>query len=204
MSVSITDIVPATRAAGAARSRPRISPVSAVVPRLPAIAAGQLWLVELASGEALPAPVHHALDGANVVIYDRALTAAVADGLPLGSYAEPASGSEAAAARSVRFARDGWSVARLLPAGLSPRERTRRVQDVVDELAAAKVAGRLSVTILADAADGIEERIEARFDDLTAIVASFPRNTRLAIVIDAFGEAVATRLHAVAANGLAG
>jgi hypothetical protein len=199
--VSISEIIPATRVAGTASSRRRISPT---VPRLPVIAPGQLWLVELAPGEAPPAPVRHALDGANVVIYDRALTAALGDELPLGSYAEPASGSEAAAARSVRFARDGWSVARLLPAALSPRERTRRVQDIVDELAAAKVPGRLPVAILADAADGIEERIEARFDDLTAIVASFPRATRLAIVIDAFAAGVATRLHAVAANGLAG
>jgi hypothetical protein len=128
----------------------------------------------------------------------------VADELPLGGYAEPASGSEVSAARSVRFVRDGWSVARLLPAGVSPRERTRRTQDIVDELAAAKVAGRLPVTILADAADGIEERIEARFDDLTAIVASFPRDTRLAIIIDAFSGGAGARLHAVAANGLAG
>jgi len=202
--VSITEITPATRIAGSAPSRPRVSPVSPVVPRLPALAPGQLWLVELVPGEAPPAPVRHALDGANVVIYDRALTAALGDELPMGSYAEPASGSEAAALRSVRFMRDGWSVARLLPAGPSPRERTRRVQDIVDELAAAKVAGRLPVTILADAADGIEERIEARFDELAAIVASFPRDTRLAIVIDAFAGGVATRLHAVAANGLAG
>jgi hypothetical protein len=161
-------------------------------------------LVDLAPGEVPSGPARHVLDAANVVIYDRALTASVADGLPLGSYAEPASGSEAAASRSVRFERDGWSVARLLPAGLSPRERTRRVQDVVDELAAAKVAGRLPVTILAEAADGIEERIEARFDDLTAIVASFPRDTRLAIVIDAFTGSIGARLNAVAANGLAG
>jgi hypothetical protein len=201
MSVSISEIIPATHIAGLEHSRPRISPV---VPRLPIVAPGQLWLVDLAPEEAPSAAARHALDGANVVIYDRALTAALTDALPLGGYAEPAAGSEAAAARSVRFARDGWSVARLLPAGLSPRERTRRVQDVVDELAAAKVAGRLPVTILAEAADGIEERIEARFDDLTAIVASFPRDTRLAIVIDAFAGSAGARLHAVAANGLAG
>jgi hypothetical protein len=199
--VSITEISPTTRVAGTAHPRPRISPV---VPRLPSVTPGQLWLVDLAPGEVPSGPARHVLDAANVVIYDRALTASVADGLPLGSYAEPASGSEAAASRSVRFERDGWSVARLLPAGLSPRERTRRVQDVVDELAAAKVAGRLPVTILAEAADGIEERIEARFDDLTAIVASFPRDTRLAIVIDAFTGSIGARLNAVAANGLAG
>ena len=199
--MSIAEIIPTARVAGTAHSRPRISPV---VPRLPSVAPGQLWLVESAPEEVSPAPVHHVLDSVNVVIFDRALTASVADGLPLGTYAEPASGSEVAAARSVSFARDGWSVARLLPAGLSPRERTRRIQDVVDELAEAKVAGRLPVTILAEAADGIEERIEARFDDLTTIVASFPRDTRLAIVIDAFTGGVSARLHAVAANGLAG
>jgi hypothetical protein len=199
--VSITEIIPATHVAGPARSRPSISPV---IQKFAALAPGQLWLVEQAPEEAASASVRHVLDGANVVIYDRALTAAVADGLPLGSYAEPASGPEASASRSVRFARDGWSVARLLPAGLSSRERTRRVQDVVDELAVAKVAGRMPVAILAEAADGIEERIEARFDDLTTIVASFPRDTRLTIVIDAFAGGVATRLHAVAANGLAG
>ena len=203
--MSITETIPTVRIAGIARSPARISGVtSPIVPTFPAIAPGQLWLVEQTPEQVMSASVHHALAGANVVIYDRALTAIVAEELPLGSYAEPASGSEAGAARGVRFARDGWSVARLLPAGRPPRERTRRVQDVVDELAAAKIAGRMPVTILAEAADGIEERIEARFDDLAAIVAGFPRDTRLTIVIDALAGGVATRLHAVAANGLAG
>jgi hypothetical protein len=198
--VSISEIIPAPRVTGAMRSRPHLSPI---LPTRPAVAPGQLWLVELAPQQVLPLPARQALDGVNVVIYDRGLTAVVAEELPLGGYAEPASGSEAAAARSVRFANDGWSVARLLSAGFSSRERTRRVQDIVDELAAAKVAGRLPVTILADAGDGIEERIEARFDDLTAIVASFPRDTRLTIVVDAFAGVVVP-LHTVAMNGLAG
>ena len=92
----------------------------------------------------------------------------------------------------------------MLPAHLPQRERTRRVQDIVDQLAVAKVPGRLPVLIVAEGADGIEERLEARFDDLTAIVARYPRDTRLAIVIDAFGAGVAATLHAIAANGLAG
>lgn len=179
--------------------------VSSVDPVLPAITSGQLWLVELPLEGVLPAPVHHALSSANVVIYDRALAGPVAQALSLGGYAEPADAAagQAAAARSVRFARDGWSVARLLPAGLSPRERTRRVQDIVDELAAVKVLGRLPVLVIARSG-GIEERIEARFDDLAAIVVSYPRDTLLTVVIDAFGGAPAARLHAVAANGLAG
>jgi hypothetical protein len=62
----------------------------------------------------------------------------------------------------------------------------------------------LPVTILAEAADGIEERLDVRFDNLAAVVASYPRDTRLTIVIDAAAGGPAVRLHAVAANGLAG
>jgi len=204
--VSISEIILAESLAGTTRRRRR-NP--AVFPTLAAVTPGQLWLAQLPELGPPSAPVRHALirhalKGADVVIYDRALAGQVANLLPLGSYAEPASTPDGAAARSVRFARDGWSVARLLPARLAQRERTRRVQDLVDELAALKVAGRLTVTILAEAPDGIEERIEARFDDLAAIVASYPRDTLLAIVVDAFGGGGVGRLHTVAANGLAG
>ena len=200
--MSISEIIPSNYIATA----PRRSHLRAAPSALPTVTPGQLWLIELPVDGAAPSPLRHALDGVNVVIYDRALAAAVAESLPFGSYAEPASAqSDATAARCVRFARDGWSVARLMPARVQQRERTRRVQDVVDELAAAKVAGRLPVSILAETADGIEERYEARFDDLAAIVDSHPSDTLLAIVIDAFGGAGApARLHAIAANGLAG
>ena len=171
---------------------------------LPAVAPGQLWLAELAAGAPFSAPACHVLGSANVLIYDRALADLVANALPLGGYAEPALDAEAAAARGVHFARDGWSVARLLAARLAPRERTRRVQDVVVELAAAKVAGQLPVQILAEAPHGIEEYLSVRFDELTAVVARFPRETQLAIVIDAFGGGAASRVHHIAANGLAG
>ena len=197
--MSITEIIPAANFAGTAPRRQG----AAAPPTLPAVAPGQLWLIEVPAAGALPAPARHALDGINVVIYDRALADAVAGGLPLGGYAEPAAAHEAAASRCVHFARDGWSVARLLPAGLSQRERTRRTQDFVDELASAKVLGGLRVQIVAEDADGIAEQFEARFDDLASIVALHPRDTRLAVVIDAF-DGGATRLHAVAANGLAG
>jgi hypothetical protein len=198
--VSITEIFPADDVVGLAPRRA----ASPALPPLPVVAPGQLWLVELPDTGAVPAPARHVLDHANVVIYDRSLAGNVAEALPLGGYAEPASDAAQTAARAARFARDGWSVARLLPARLAPRERTRRVQDVVDALAAAAIAGRLPVTILAEAADGIEERTEARFDELTAVVARHPRDTRLAIVIDTSGAGGAARLHAVAANGLAG
>jgi hypothetical protein len=200
--VSITEIIPAESLTGTSPCR---QSNDAARQTLPIIKPGQVWLVELPVEGAPFAPACHVLDSANVVIYDRGLENTVAAALPLGGYAEPAAtGNEAAAGRCVRFARDGWSVARLLPVRLPQRERTRRTQDFVDELAAAGIGGRLPVSILAEGADGIEERLEGRFDDLTTVVASFPRDTRLAIVIDAFPTGIAARLHAVAANGLAG
>jgi hypothetical protein len=199
--VSIVELVSARHVVPDA---PRRRDAHAALPSLPDVVPGQLWLIELDGAGPMPVAAHQVLDRANVVIYDRILGDTVAQGLPLGGYAEPALGAEPAAARSVRFARDGWSVARLLPTGLSPRERTRRVQDIVDELAVSGAAGRLPVTILAEAADGIEERLDVRFDDLTTVVASYPRDTRLTIVIDAAAGGAAVRLRAVAANGLAG
>jgi hypothetical protein len=200
--VSITEIIPAESLTGTSPCRQFND---AARQALPAIKPSQVWLVELPVEGAPFAPACHALDSANVVIYDRGLENAVAEALPLGGYAEPAAeAGEAVAARCVRFARDGWSVARLSPASLPQRERMRRVQDFVDELLAAGVSGRLSVSILAEGADGIEEQLEARFDDLTTVVASYPRDTRLAIVIEAFPTGIAARLHAVVANGLAG
>jgi hypothetical protein len=200
--VSIVELVSARHVApDVARRRD----VHAALPSLPEVAPGQLWLIELDGACPMPVAAHQVLDRANVVIYDRILGDTVAQGLPLGGYAEPALGAEPAAARSVRFARDGWSVARLLPAGLAPRERTRRVQDIIDELAVSGAAGGLPVAILAEAADGIEERLDIRFDNLAAVVGSYPRDTRLTIVIDASAAGgAAVRLRAVAANGLAG
>lgn len=199
--MSITVIAPAGRVAAPA---PRSREVESS-PAMPEVTSGQLWLVELPAGSPPGGTARHVFDGANVVIYDRALADTVALGLPLGTYAEPAPAkSDAAAARAVQFARDGWSVVRVLQPRAGQRERTRRVQDIVDELAAAKIAGQLPVTILTHSPDGTDERIDARFDDLASIVAAHPRDTLLAIVIDAFGDAGAARLHAVAANGLAG
>lgn len=173
-------------------------------PALPAVAPGQVWLIEMPADGALPAQIRDALEAVNVVVYDRALTDAVSRSLLLGNYAEPAAAQgDATAARCVRFARDGWSVARLVPAQLAPRERTRRVEDMVDELARVGVVGRLPASILAAGADGVSEQIEARLDDLASLVSSHPRDTSLAIVMEAFGEvAAATRMHAVAGNGM--
>lgn len=195
--MSICVIAPVAPLAGrAAGHRAPAAP-----PTLPAVRAGQLWLVELPLAGGIPAPLRPALRGVNVVIYDRPLAATVAPALAFGGYAESA--QSGAPARCVGFARDGWSVARAFPAGLAVRERSRLVQDIIDQLARAKVSGRLPVAIFAAAADGIEEHLAALLDDLAAIVPRYPHDTRLTVVIEAFAAAMA-RPQAVVANGLAG
>src|SRR5690349_18134531 len=86
---------------------------------LPLMQPGQLWWVELPTrGPELAPFEYRALSTANVLVYDRALASTVARHLPLGSYAEPAALDHGrlnlASERCLRFARDGWSVARLL------------------------------------------------------------------------------------------
>jgi hypothetical protein len=199
--VSVSEIFPS---APLARSGPRHRPPPPVAKVLPEIAPGQLWLVEAAAVKAEPsASARHAIDGANVVIYDRALTGRLGNSLPLGIYAEPAALGDGAAVRSVRFARDGWSVVRLMAPRLPHRDRVRRVRDIVDALAAARVPAAAPVRVLAEAAYGIREETETTLDRLIGAVATFDRDTRLTIVIDAFGAAAANS-RAIAANGLAG
>ena len=175
---------------------------------LPRVAGGQIWLVEATAAKAPPsAPAQHALDSANVVIYDRSLGGRLAVGFPLGTYAEPAPDADGtgavAAARCVRFARDGWSVVRLLPPRPAQRERLRRVREIVRGLTGAGAPGSLPVRVLAEATYGIRDESETRLDRLADTVATYDRDTRLAIVIDAFAEAAAAP-PLVAANGLAG
>jgi hypothetical protein len=204
--VSISEVFRAEPIARRA-PRPRLAPV--VLPIFPDIVPGQLWLVEAPAAKGAPsAPVRHALDGANVVIYDRVLTGRLVYSLPLGTYAEPAAATDgagdSAASRCVRFARDGWSVARLMPPRQPQRDRVRRIREFSDELIAARLPGSLPVRVMAEAAYGIREETDTRLDRLADTVATYSRDTRLAIVIDAFGGASGVGLQAVAGNGLAG
>ena len=202
--MSISEILPAEPIT----IRPvRRRPTPPALPTLPDIAPGQLWLVEAPAVKGAPStPARHALDGANVVIYDRALAGRLAFSFPLGTYAEPASESpdDAVAVRCVRFARDGWSVARLMAPRLPQRERVLRIRAFADALAAARVPGSQPVRVLAEAAYGFREETDTRLDRLADTVATYDRDTRLAIVIDAFDGGASAGLQAVAGNGLAG
>jgi hypothetical protein len=88
----------------------------------PTIEAGQVWLVECGAGS-LSAFHTALLERANVVLYERALVAVVAEALPIGGYAEPLSATGplaagptalAVAPRARQFAADGWGVLQLV------------------------------------------------------------------------------------------
>lgn len=173
---------------------------------LPTVHAGQLWLVELPTAERKFSPFEfRALTTANVVIYDRALASTVARALPLGGYAEPAPASEPASdlawERCLRFARDGWSVVRLV----HPQGRVQRIQHLSKRLRAAKGPASLPVSVFANTGAGYE-RSEAELDGLGDIISSYSLKQTLAltIIIDTPGAGVAPRLSVVSSNGLAG
>jgi hypothetical protein len=195
--VSLTELFAAAPQVAAVRHPPlALMPSSSVK-------GGQIWFVE-AAAEAMDKLIAGALAAADAVIYDRRLGKVLPDALPLGTYAEPANGSgNIAEERCVGFARDGWSVARLLPARLPQRERMGHIRGIVNALTAARVPGSLRVRVMAEIAAGIREETIVSLDRLADIVATYERPTALTIAIDAFAGTAAT-LYPAAANGLAG
>jgi hypothetical protein len=171
---------------------------------LPAVEPGQLWLVEICPDFGLSAAERHLLSSANVILYDRTLSDEVAALLPLGGYAEPAPLPDGLhdIERSVRFALDGWSVARLIDASHRRPSREARLRAVVDRLYAGGAGGQLPVRIFADAGS------RSFFSDQTRLATLDPdtvaaRNERLILVFD---EVALSRVptYSIAANGLAG
>jgi hypothetical protein len=201
--MSIAEFISTTPPGRAARPQP------GPLPTFPIIEPGQLWLIELPTADREPsALVRRVLDGVNVVLYDRALTDIVAGSLPLGRYAEPAASTDETndpgAARAVHFACDGWSVARLVPARPTQRERIVRVRRLIDELATTKAASEVAVTVLGELSEGVCEPTQTRLNRLDQVVVTYPRSARLTIVVDGINRQTAARLYAVAGNGLAG
>jgi len=179
---------------------------------LPVIQPGQLWFVELpASGPELAPFEYRGLTTANIVVYDRALAPTVASHLPLGSYAEPATangGSTGAAfERCVRFARDGWSVTRLLhPRAGSGWEQLETLRQLSQHLLAVKIPGDLPVQIFVARGNGRYERNEARLYRLDAEIAAEASvlSSTFTIVLDVTEAGDAPHFGIASANGLAG
>jgi hypothetical protein len=208
--MSLTDVISTNAHAVAAALRRPPAAIS-ILPTIPEIQPGELWVVEVPT-ETLPsARLRHILDRANVVIYDPTLADTVAASLPLGTYAERAPNSEGtddrAAARAARFASDGWSVVRLVPARPTQRERLARVRRLVDELTPTRPASDVTVTVYEDGDAELSAPTETHLSRLDLVMVTYPRDARLTIVIDPPATGVAAsgpRLYAVAGNGLAG
>jgi hypothetical protein len=160
--------------------------ISESVASLPAIAPGQIWLVELHPDYPASSIERRIFEAANVIIYDRTLAAIVAEILPLGLYAEPvppaAEVPDAAMIdRCVRLARDGWSVVRTIVAGARAPSREARQQAFAARLQAERSGGEPAMRVFARAGHGADEG-----------------------AITVFAAPVAALPSPVAANGLAG
>jgi hypothetical protein len=178
--------------------------VAAVVPEaLPAVRPGQLWYVELPPTGPAGWPLEYqALTTANVVIYDRTLEPTVADYLPLGAYAEPATPGDKVTERCFGFAREGWSVARLLG------HRGKRV-DIIRQLSQGMLEVEAPATIAASIfvnTHGSYKNIEVELGGLTEVIDAYslePAAT-LTVIFKGVGDGSVPRLAFASSNGLAG
>lgn len=164
---------------------------------LPAVQSGQLWFVELPAIELALSPLEYqVLTTVNVVIYDRALASVVAGFLPLGGYAEPAAPNEGTSdpgwERCLRFARDGWSVARLVERGGVPRQLSER-------LLAAILPTDWLASVFTNNGAGVYERSETPLAGIGC-----EQSPTVTIAFGAIDSGAGPHLSAVAANGLAG
>jgi hypothetical protein len=171
--------------------------------------AALLWLFEVSPTEANLSPLlHRAITAANVVIYDRALASIVAAALPLGAYAEPAASSSEAPdqtlERCLRFVLDGWSVARLVDHDKASEQRTRRIRNLSEQLAARNFPDDLPLLLFTNADDGRYRKIETQLSALDVELNAASCEGGLAISFDAIATAASRDLRAVMSNGLAG
>jgi hypothetical protein len=170
---------------------------------LPSVQPGELWYVELSSTEPELSPLEYqVLTTANVLIYDRAIAAAVARFLPIGGYAELAIPGDRAWERGLRFARDGWSVARLVEPGWEPRDSLRRLSE---QLPRTKASGAALALVFASGG-GRYERSEVELEQLGDVAdhPGFQRSPALTIVFRAVGAAGVQSVSPASTNGLAG
>ncbi len=125
--------------------------------------------------------------------------------MPIGGYAEPATPRGDASDgfdRCFRFARDGWSVARLVHPS---RRRVDLLRQLAERLLRATAPATLSASVFANTGSGYEN-IEAELDRLGGIVDAwrFSRSSALTIVFGAIDTESAPCFSVASANGLAG
>jgi len=183
-------------------------PVAVDLPALPSVQPGKLWLVEFPLTEPVLSPLEYrALTTANVVIYDRSLEKAVARALPLGSYAEPATPGHAGWERAIRFARDGWSVAKLVDVAASFHlQKISQIDRLTEGLLPPWSPSPLPVLMFANLGGQLYERTEIEFGELGAILdfRNVGQNPSRTIIFDMAEGGASPRFSIASANGLAG
>ncbi len=169
----------------------------------PAIAPGQIWLIEQKPAAPLSPLDRAALTGANVVLYDRALADLVAHALPLWGYAEPLpanSGGAAISPRALHFAAEGWSVVQLVEAR---PERRPRVTTAAAALMSTTAGCDLPVQIIAKTGADIYRKRDARSPALAELADEFG-DEPLTLVFGPLAARPSPSAGTFTANGLAG
>ena len=197
---------PADRAAGYEVSIgakcPSASAAASVEPtQLPALAEGQLWVIEISPIDELSTLHRAMMTEGNVIIYDRSLEAIVADVLPLGGYAEPES-SAPTVQRCVWFARDGWSVIRLVDRQTPALRRITHLRELAECWQRALMTCKPSVFLSAGTGQN-GQHITAASEIDRELAAAIDQGD-LTVVFSAIGPAVVSTLACTLANGLAG
>jgi siroheme synthase len=166
----------------------------------------QIWLIEHDPSAALCALDRAVLTRANVVLYDRALAALVAQALPIGAYAEPLPATSAAAGpaiapRALDFAGEGWSVVQLVAAGPAWRAR---LPILPPALLRAHRSGALPVRVIVKTAGDRHHEWDASLDEFAELVRETGNDEPLTLVFGPFASRHPAQPHAFTANGLAG
>jgi sulfate ABC transporter ATP-binding protein len=164
----------------------------------PVVAAGELWVLELTAGS-LSSFEFGIIAAANVVIYDRALAEVVAAVLPLGGYAEPALGDTPA--RCLQFARDGWSVVRIVDRAAGLAAEVRRL---TMRLRAVGAPDDLGVSWLIRGAGTRPAESEETLAGIDTALDDIDDSAIAALRFRAFGSSKTALHRAATANGLAG
>jgi hypothetical protein len=133
------------------------------------------------------------------MIYDRSLDAIVAQALPLGGYAEPAAETKTVQ-RCVQFARDGWSVVRLINRQTLAIRRVAHLRDLAQSWQKAAATHQSAVFLAAGNSEGARRATSA--GDIDRELAATIDQGNLTVVFTATG-AVPTYA-ATPANELAG
>jgi hypothetical protein len=166
---------------------------------LPELEAGQIWVIEISPTDQLSTLHRAIMNIGNVIIYDRSLEAIVANALPLGGYAEPEAETKTAQ-RCVQFARDGWSVVRLLDRQTSAIQRIAHLRELAQCWQRAAATHKSAVFLAARNGEGARRITPA--GDIDRELAATIDQGNLTVIFTATG-AVPTSA-ATPANGLAG